>query len=238
MNSQTVFLVVDHEIFRRGLRVRLEREPYIHVVGDSSSAEEALPQIRELSPDVVLMDSRIPGMGGVEATRLLKKKMQSGADIIILAECVDSLPDAMRAGAAGYFLKDMDPVELVQAIWQVHWNEHPPEGPRNSEEIVELIVPPPADAIQTLKFIDQVQQRLQASVLQMVGSGNHGIVISLEIKPGLPPNLIDKLRDIPNVEDVAEESAQVQSLRRTTDLTSVGDIKERLVISLGNMNVP
>ncbi len=232
MKSQSVFLVDNHEIFRRGLQYTLDREQCIQVVGDCSSAEEALPEIRKLSPDTVLIDSAIPGMGAVEATRLLKQGMKTGADVIILAECVDCLPDAMGAGAAGYFLKDMDPVELVQAIWQVHWNEHPEEGPRNSGEIVELIVPPPADAIQTLKFIDQVQQRLQASVLQMVGSRNCGVVISLEIKPDLLSNLIDNLRDMPNVEDVAEEPARVQSRRRTTDLPSVGAVRERLVITL------
>ena len=84
-----VLLVDDHELIRQGLQSMLEPEEGIEVVGDYSSAEEALPEIRRLSPDVVLMDTHMPGINGIEATRLLKgKELHCDVDVIMLAGSV------------------------------------------------------------------------------------------------------------------------------------------------------
>ncbi len=178
MKTHTGVLVIDdNEVVRNGLRHILETEEDMKVVGDFANAEEAFAQIEELCPDVVLMDIRIPGMDGIEATRHLKKNgVNCRADVIILAECVDYMVDALDAGAAGYLLKDAKRAELGEAIRQVYRNEHPTRERGGSvEQTVELVISPPADAAQTLRFIDQVEERLHASVIQTVGSGTMAV---------------------------------------------------------------
>jgi len=175
-------------------------------VGECASAEEAFPQVGELSPDVVLMDIQMSGWDGIKATRYLREGVHCDAAVIMLAENADHLIEALEAGAAGYLLKDIKRAELAQVIRQVYQNEHPPEKSDGFvEETVELVIPPPVDAAQTLGFIDQVERRLQASILQTVGSWDWGTVITIQLKPDPLSNLPDKLRNMPDVEEVEEE---------------------------------
>ncbi len=96
----------DQQLVREGLRRMLELDERIDVVGEAKSGEEAILKAAEMDPDIILMDVRMPGMGGIEATRQLKAK-ECKANIIILTVYEDKyLAQAAEAGAVGYLLKD------------------------------------------------------------------------------------------------------------------------------------
>jgi len=112
-----VLVVDDHEVVRRGTRDVLELSPDVEVVGEAQDGAEAVALARELRPDVVLMDVTMPGMTGVEATRLIKKESPGTAVLALSAFDDDPFVFALLdAGAAGYLLKDVRGPELVAAV--------------------------------------------------------------------------------------------------------------------------
>jgi DNA-binding NarL/FixJ family response regulator len=113
----TLLLVDDQRLMRDGLRTLLELEDDLRVVGEASNGEEALIRYEETLPAVVLMDIRMPGMDGVEATRRLRAR-HPDARIIILTTFDDDeyVFDGLRAGAVGYLLKAVSGTELAAAI--------------------------------------------------------------------------------------------------------------------------
>ena len=117
-----VFLVDDHEMAREGLRRMLELEQDIQVVGEAANAGEALLQVEMLTPDVILMDIKMPTLNGLEATRLFKERNVS-AEIVILSLHGEYLAQAVEAGAAGYLVKDVKRDELVDAIRRINQGE-------------------------------------------------------------------------------------------------------------------
>src|SRR5205807_2357016 len=114
-------LVDDHTLFREGLRRVLESEADIEVVGEAGNAVDALARIRELRPDVVLMDIGMPGMSSFEAARLIEKSLP-GTRIIFLTmfEDEDYLRQSLNVGAAAYLLKDAPAAQLISAVRAVH----------------------------------------------------------------------------------------------------------------------
>lgn len=124
MSAIRVLLVDDHQVVREGLRRMLGLEDDIHVVGEAASMEEALKLAELHSPDVVLMDIKMPGVDGVEATRRLKEK-QPACNIIMLTLYEEYITEAIKAGAAGYLLKDIKREELSQAIRVAYQGQSP-----------------------------------------------------------------------------------------------------------------
>lgn len=114
-----VLLVDDHRVIREGLQRMLEPDAEIKVVGGAESGEEALVQAQQLHPDIILMDIKMPGMGGIKAISELNKK-QPAVNIMVLTAYEDEhyLAEAIEAGAIGYLLKDVSQGELCQAIRQ------------------------------------------------------------------------------------------------------------------------
>jgi DNA-binding NarL/FixJ family response regulator len=113
----TVLLVDDQPLLRMGFRLILEGEDDLRIVGEASDGAEAVRLVRELDPDVVLMDVRMPVLDGIEATRAMTAT-GSGARIIILTTFdVDEYAFAgLRAGASAFLLKDVAPPELISAV--------------------------------------------------------------------------------------------------------------------------
>lgn len=112
-----IFITDDHAVVRQGLRGYLETEPGFIVVGEASTGEEAIARVPDLVPDIVLMDLVMPGCGGIEATREIRR-LSPETKVIVLTSYTDeemALP-ALKAGALSYLLKDVAPHELVQAI--------------------------------------------------------------------------------------------------------------------------
>jgi DNA-binding NarL/FixJ family response regulator len=115
-----VFLLDDHEVVRRGLRELLESEDDIEVVGGASTAEEALGRIPATSPDVAVLDVRLPDGNGVEVCREIRDR-RPGIQCLMLTSFADdeALFSAIMAGAAGYVLKQVKGSELVDAVRRV-----------------------------------------------------------------------------------------------------------------------
>ena len=117
MGVLRVLLVDDHPVVRLGIRSLLNSQTDITVVGEASSGEEALRKARQLKPDLVLMDIAMPGMSGIEATRLIKKELPH-VHVLILTMHDDEefFFPVLRAGASGYVLKESDYQELLYAV--------------------------------------------------------------------------------------------------------------------------
>jgi NarL family two-component system response regulator LiaR len=112
-----VLITDDHGVVRQGLRMFLSLDPDIQVVGEASNGQEALAMVRDLEPDVVLMDLLMPVMDGISATKAIRSELPD-VEVIALTSVLEdaSVTGAVRAGAIGYLLKDTDAEELSRAI--------------------------------------------------------------------------------------------------------------------------
>jgi DNA-binding NarL/FixJ family response regulator len=120
----SVLLVDDHALVRRGFRRLLEDDAEIEVVGEASSGEEAVERWGELRPAVVVMDSAMPGMGGIAATRTILQTEPEARILMLSMHSEETLVrQALAAGARGYVLKSALDLDLAAAIKQVHAGE-------------------------------------------------------------------------------------------------------------------
>jgi DNA-binding NarL/FixJ family response regulator len=111
-----VMLVDDHDLFRTGLRNLLE-EQGVHIVGEAGDGGSALELVRELAPDVVVMDLNMPGMNGIEATREISRIAPLTRVLVLtISDQDDDVMDAILAGACGYLMKDSSIQDLMHGI--------------------------------------------------------------------------------------------------------------------------
>ncbi|MCH6471267.1 response regulator transcription factor [Sinomonas terrae] len=117
-----ILIADDQALLRAGFRALLDAEPDMEVVGEAGTGAEAVAQAGRLTPDVVLMDIRMPGGDGLEATRRILEAQPEGVRIIILTtfELDEYVTGAIRSGASGFLVKDTDPDELIRAVRAVH----------------------------------------------------------------------------------------------------------------------
>ena len=176
--SIKVLLVDDHAIIREGLRSLLEKQPDIEVVADADDGRRAIELVRELSPDVVIMDVTMPRLGGIEATRQITGEFPA---VKVIALSIHSrrrfVADMLSAGASGYILKECLFDELVQAIRAVS------EGGRYlSPRITDVVVD---DYVKRLSSGDESPLRSltgrEREVLQLVAEGKSTKEISMEL---------------------------------------------------------
>lgn len=117
----SVLVVDDHELVRSGITRMLADNPDIEVIGEASSGEDAIESVRNTRPDIVLMDIRMPGIGGLEATRKILRLDDSIRVIVVTACADDPYPTrVMQAGATAYITKGADIDEMVRAIRKAH----------------------------------------------------------------------------------------------------------------------
>ena len=114
-----ILIADDHRILRAGLRTLLSPDPNIEVVGEATSADEALQIAKDVGPDIVLMDIGMPGMDALEATRALVRLPDTRVLILTMHEDGALLQEYIRAGASGYIIKRAAESELVDAIYAV-----------------------------------------------------------------------------------------------------------------------
>lgn len=113
-----VLLVDDQELMRAGIRIILASEPGIEVIGEAADGAAAISLARQLKPDVICMDVQMPGMDGLEATRMLVAEGEVASRILMLTtfDSDDYLFEALDAGASGFLLKTASPENLVEAV--------------------------------------------------------------------------------------------------------------------------
>jgi DNA-binding NarL/FixJ family response regulator len=115
--SISVFLLDDHEVVRRGVAALLSAEPDLEVVGEASTAAQALARIPALRPDVAILDVRLPDGDGVSVCREIRSRLPEVACLMLTSFADDdALFDAVMAGAAGYVLKQIHGTDLVGAV--------------------------------------------------------------------------------------------------------------------------
>lgn len=119
-----ILLVDDHAVVREGYRRLLERRADLRVEAEAASADEALQRLREFTPDLIVLDLSLPGMGGIELARRILQR-QPDARILAFSMHRDPLfaSQAMRAGALGYVTKSSSPEVLIQAVYKVSRGE-------------------------------------------------------------------------------------------------------------------
>jgi DNA-binding NarL/FixJ family response regulator len=111
-----VLIVDDHPVTRDGLRSALSTSGEVEIAGEATTGEEAVAAVDELKPDIVFMDVRMPGMGGLEATKLIvKSRPETKVILFTVDESRTSIAEAIQAGVSGYLLKDVSAAELIQA---------------------------------------------------------------------------------------------------------------------------
>jgi DNA-binding NarL/FixJ family response regulator len=115
--SVRVVIADDHPVFRAGMVTVLDDLPEVDVVGQAADGEEAIAQVAEHAPDVVLMDLRMPGVGGLEATARIRVEHPDVAVVVLTMDSDDdSVFAALRAGARGYLLKEAEVTDIERAI--------------------------------------------------------------------------------------------------------------------------
>ena len=134
----SVVLADDQALMRMGFRMVLEAEEDIAVVGEASDGTSALAQAKALHPDVILMDVRMPGMNGIEATERIARECPGTRVLILTTFDLDEYAFAgLRAGASGFLLKDTRPAELAEAIRTVASGEAV-VSPRITQRMLEM----------------------------------------------------------------------------------------------------
>ena len=199
----TVLLVDDQALLRMGFRLVIESEPDLEVVGEAADGAVAVEQVASLHPDVVLMDIRMPGTDGIEATRRVVTEHPSSRVLVLTTFDVDEYAfAALRAGASGFLLKNARPDELVDAIRTVAAGSSVVE-PRVVRRMLDLFAPHlPADAARPG---DDLDPRLRA----------------------LTPRELDVLRCVAEGLSNAEIAARLV-LGATTVKTHVGNVLAKL----------
>jgi DNA-binding NarL/FixJ family response regulator len=159
--SIRILVADDQPLVRSGFRMVLEERPDLELVGEAADGLEALRLSRELDPDVILMDVRMPNLDGVEATR---KLVDSGARARVLVLTTFDLDEyvyaAIRAGASGFLLKDVEPAALVDAI-RVVAAGNSLFGPAATQRLVERFAEPgPAHSAELEQLTDREREIL------------------------------------------------------------------------------
>jgi DNA-binding NarL/FixJ family response regulator len=191
----SVLIADDHPAFRSGLRQMLTEIDDLDLVGEAATGAEVLEMAGALAPDVVVMDLRMPGLDGIEATRRLSHLEQRPAVIVLtMFEDDDSVFAAMRAGALGYLLKGSDQDEIVRAIRAVAAGEAI-FGPEIARRVVSHFAS--SERAQATAFPSLTQREQEILHLIAEGRGNavigHELGISLKTVRNNVSNIFTKL---------------------------------------------
>ena len=206
MVKQRILLVDDHEVVRLGLKALLERHPQFDIIGEASSAREALEQVANHHPDVVVMDIRLPGTSGIEACEEITTRFPETRVLMLTSYAEDEmLFSAIRAGASGYVLKQIGGEELVRALEAVARGEallDPAVTQRVFQEVRRAVKEEEASA-----FIHLSQQEKHVLLLVSEGKTNREIAKSLFLGEGTVRNYVSSILSKLGVSNRAEAAA-------------------------------
>jgi DNA-binding NarL/FixJ family response regulator len=210
MDRIRILIADDHPRFREGMRLMLLREPDIELVGEASTGEEAIDKAAGLQPDVILMDLRMPGVNGVEATRrIIETSPHIRVLVLTMYEDDDTVFAALRAGARGYLLKGADKAEVLRAIRAVASGEAI-FGPAVAQRLIQYFaMQRPAPQPPVFPELTDREREILALIAQ--GWSNAEIaarlVVSLKTVRNHVSNIFSKL-------EVADRAAAILRARR------------------------
>ncbi|MBC8334918.1 MAG: response regulator transcription factor [Anaerolineales bacterium] len=219
MAKKRIILVDDHEVVRIGLKTLIERHPDFEVVGEASSAREAVEKTANLEPDVVVMDIRLPGVSGIDACEEIVKRFPKTKVLMLTSYAEDEmLFSAIRAGASGYVLKQIGGDDLIKALESVGSGEgqlDPAVTQRVFQEVRRSVREEEASA-----FANLSQQ--EKHVLQLVSEGktNREIAKALFLGEGTVRNYVSSILSKLGVSNRAEAAAYAveHSLKEYIDM--------------------
>lgn len=195
-----VLIADDHVFYREGIRALLSNVPELEIVGEANNGEEVVTQANALHPNVILMDLKMPGMNGIDATRKINETQPTiGVLVITMFDDDDSVFAAMRAGARGYLLKDADKDEVVRAIVAVERGEAI-FSPAIAQRMMQYFAAPLASSKknQPDEFAELTDRELE--ILDLIAQGHNNLAIanklSLSIKTvqNYVSNILNKLQ--------------------------------------------
>jgi DNA-binding NarL/FixJ family response regulator len=208
-----VLVVDDQPLFREGVLMLLAADPELVVVGEAADGERAIAMTRELSPDVVLMDLRMPGEGGVATTaRMLAEWPALRVLVLTTFDDDDSVFAALRAGAVGYLLKDVSSVELRRAVHDAA-NGSSPLQPAVATKVVGELVRRLAQDPQPPAATPILSQR-EREVLALIsgGASNKEIATRLFIAEGTVKNHVTHIFEKLGVEGRTQAALKAREL--------------------------
>jgi DNA-binding NarL/FixJ family response regulator len=176
-----VLIVDDQTLVREGFRMILDAQEDIDVVGEAADGLEASTQARALRPDVVLMDVRMPGRDGLEATReILREMPETHVLILTTFDLNEYVYEAMKAGASGFLLKDVPRSQLIEGVRTVA-NGDALLAPAITRRLIEQFVRRPPASVRALPAkLDELTPR-EAEVLKLVAQGHSNAEIAAEL---------------------------------------------------------
>jgi DNA-binding NarL/FixJ family response regulator len=217
-----VLVADDQALVRGGFRLLIDSAPDLEVVGEAADGAEAVRLARELCPDVVLMDIRMPTMDGIEATRAIVST-PAGAQIRIIILTTFDLDeyvyDALRAGASGFLLKDTDPDALLEAIRVVESGDAL-LAPSVTRRLIAEFAKRPAQTRSSLPHLEQLTER-EREVLLLVAKGlsNGEIATELFISPATAKTHVSRIM----MKLESRDRAQLVALAYESGFVTPGD---------------
>jgi DNA-binding NarL/FixJ family response regulator len=216
-----IIIADDHELARLGLRTMLQPEPDLEVVAEAGTGREAVELSRQLQPDLVLMDIRMPDLDGLVATRAIKEELPRTSILVVtLSEDPDYLLEALRVGAAGYVLKDASRREVVTAVRQVLSGESPLDPKLAAQLIRRLAGQAAPKEAQPARHGDELTQR-ELDVLRLVAEGktNAEIAQSLFVSVGTVKVHVERIINKLGVSDRTQAAVRAVELGYLTPPT-------------------
>lgn len=206
MAKQRILLVDDHEVVRLGLRTLLDHHAHFEVVGEASTAKEALESVASLHPDIVLMDIRLPGTSGIEACEEVTTHFPETKVVMLTSYAEDEmLFSAIRAGASGYVLKQISSDDLLRALEAVGRGEallDTAVTQRVFQEVRRAVKEEEASA-----FANLSQQERHVLLLVSEGKTNREIAKALFLGEGTVRNYVSSILSKLGVSNRAEAAA-------------------------------
>jgi two-component system, NarL family, nitrate/nitrite response regulator NarL len=205
--TTSVVLADDHESVRRGIRGLLDKAPDIVIVGEAIDGKDALRTVKELEPDVLLLDIEMPGMNGIDVARKLKQNGGKGVKILVLSAYDDQeyISEVLANGASGYIIKGEAPKWIVEAVRGVARGEKGWVSPRVAQKI---------RAMKKVRDDEMILTYREIEILRLIAQGYSipDIRKQLDIDPELMEKqvktLIKKLRVSTNEEAVAVAASE------------------------------
>jgi DNA-binding NarL/FixJ family response regulator len=192
MEALRVLIADDHPLFRHGIAALLQALPEFEVVGEATSGEEAVALAEQLQPDVILMDIQMPGINGIEATRLiLHTSPHIRILMVTMSEDDASVFTAMRAGARGYILKDAQKDAMLRAIRAVGRGEAI-FSPAVATRLIDFFAAPrPAGPPQAFPELTDREREILNLIAQ--GHNNPEIAVQLVLSPSTVRNYVSNI---------------------------------------------